>query len=110
MSEIIKHAAETGPCIVDIDVLEKEWDHRFMIHEAMTFKPESPYHFRLIKYTQGGHGECDLKVTISEEQAVEIIERLNLVRTTDTFFKSMATWRPAGVTERDAMEKINGGN
>lgn len=95
MAEIIKHFNMTGPCVIDIDILEKSWDHRFCLSQ---WKDE----FRLIQYVRRGSSNTKIKCTISSEQAQEIIERLELVRT-QSLFTSGASWRKEGVSEMDML-------
>lgn len=95
MNKLITEFQMTGPCTVDIDLLEKVWDHRFMLYD---YKDE----YRFIKYLRRGSACTDIKCDISNEQAQEIIARLKLVRST-SLFKSMGTWRPEGMSELDMM-------
>jgi hypothetical protein len=97
MSEIIKSFNMTGPCEIDIDLLEKKWDHRFWLSQWDT-------EFRLIKYLRRGSGCTEIKCTISNEQAQEIIQRLKLV-STGSIFRSGASWRKEGQSELDMRPK-----
>ncbi len=96
MSEIIKEYHMTGPCLIDIDLLEKKWDHRFWLKQ---WKDE----FTLIKYLRRGSGSTDIKCSITNEQAQEIIQRLKLVQTKNLMFNSASSWRKEGQSELDML-------
>jgi hypothetical protein len=93
MSELITQYQTTGPCTLDIDLLEKLWDHRFMLYDY-----ENTYRF--IKYLRRGSGCTEIKCDISNEQAQEIITRLKLVRTRG-ISPVIGTWRKEGMSEFD---------
>lgn len=90
---IIKQLNETGSCVVDIDALEKAWDHRFWLSQLNN-------EFRLVKYVRKGSEKTEIKCTLSDEQAREIIARLKLKQTQGNFISS-SSWRKEGGSEAD---------
>ena len=91
--EIIKAFKDTGPCVIDIDVLAKAWDHRFWLSQWGD-------DFRLIQYLRRGSPTTKIKCTISNEQARDIIKTLKLV-VSSSVFKSGFSWRKEGQSELD---------
>ncbi len=83
MKNVIKNYVITGPCTLYVDKLVKLWNDKFSI---------SQWHdeYRLVK--SRGKGES-LKATISTEQALEIIKKLNLLPVHDTLFKNGKSWK-----------------
>jgi hypothetical protein len=75
------------------------WDHRFVLFQSKN-------EFRLIQYICKGSQNTKLKCTISDSQAQEIIEKLNLVNSKD-FFLSNSTWRKDGFSELDMQRKLS---
>lgn len=106
----------TGPVKINIDILEKIWDYRFVIFKLKNFdfkkmkadvNYEPTYEYRLVRYLRRGSAACS-KVTISNDVAGEIIERLNLVFQTQGWpddSKSGGTYRKEGFSEFDLMKK-----
>lgn len=76
MGDIVIEFKNTGPCLVDIKEVAKAWDYRFLISEYEN-------DFQLIQYLRKGSDIRKLRVTISPEQAQEIIKELQLVKSTD---------------------------
>jgi hypothetical protein len=98
MQEIIKEFNMTGPCIIDIDALEQSWDHSFWLSQWGD-------EYRLIQYLRRGSGKTKIKCSISQEQAQEIIKRLELVHT-QSLFASGGSWRKVGASEFDMQPKL----
>lgn len=75
---------ETGPCEVDIEKVAKVWTDKFSLIQ---------YHedYTLLKY---GKGERPLmKVQVSETQAKEIIEKMNLLKVQNSVFVHGAEYK-----------------
>lgn len=98
MSDIIKEFKDTGPCIIDIELLKKKWDHRFVLSQ---WKDE----FRLIQYLRRGSSSTKIKCTISTEQAKEMISKLSLEEEKSGMFSSGSTWRKKGQSAFDMQRK-----
>jgi hypothetical protein len=82
MKKFITHFVETGPCTVNVNKVVKAWDNKFSI---------SRYHD---KYTLvRGKGERCAKITITSEQAKEIISKAKLLPIQDSFFRHGVTFR-----------------
>lgn len=97
MTEIIKEFNMTGACVIDVEALSKAWDHRFWLSQ---WKDE----YRLVQYLRRGSGRTKIKCDISPEQAQEIIQTLQLVRT-QALFASASSWRKQGQSEFDMQPK-----
>lgn len=98
MSEIIKQFNNTGPCIIDIDVLAEKWDHRFLLSQWQE-------QFKLVQYLRRGSAATKIKCAISIEQAKEIIDTLKLEQEKSGIFTSGSTWRKVGQSEFDMQRK-----
>ena len=78
---------DTGPCEIDVQAVVDRWDDTWFLSQWKM------HEFRLV------HGDAPvsdiirLKVTISEEQAKELIAELNLKSERSPVFASAATWR-----------------
>jgi hypothetical protein len=83
----------TGPCTLNIDLVEKLWDHRFVMYDYEN-------QFQFVKFLRRGSQCCEIKCDISTEQATEIIERLNLERKTE-MSPTIGCWRKAGMSGLD---------
>ena len=77
--------------------LIKSWDHRFLLSQ---WKNE----FKLIQYLRSGSELTKIKCTISNNQAQQIINNLDLVRT-QGLFNSSSSWRKYSHSELD-MQKV----
>lgn len=97
MQEIIKVFNATGNCIIDVDALEKSWDHRFLLTQWGE-------EYRLVQYLRKGSSSTKIKCDISQEQANDIIKKLKLV-STQTTFTSGKSWRKEGQSEFDMLVK-----
>lgn len=82
MHNLIIEFNTTGPCKVDVDKVVAGWSNEFSI---------SRWHddYRLIE----GNSEDCAKVTITQEQAQEIISKANLLQIKDALFKNGSTYR-----------------
>lgn len=76
MGDIVVEFKNTGPCLVDVKEVAKAWDYRFLLSEYEN-------DFQLIQYLRKGSDIRKLRVTISPEQAQEIIKELELVKSTN---------------------------
>ena len=93
MKDLITNFQTTGPCTVDVDKVAKAWNNEFSISQW-----EKDY--RLIRQDAKDPEIC-AKVTISNEQAEEIILKLNLLPIQSTIFRSGATYRSKGSIESE---------
>lgn len=84
---VIVNYVSSGPCEIDIEKTIKKWNHLWWIAE---WKADNSW--RLIKYHQINSPNTDLKVTIAEKQAKELIEKLKL-EAVNEIFNSAYTWR-----------------
>ena len=75
----------TGDCLIDIEETIKQWNEKFVILQW-----EETY--RLVKYRRLGQESTNIKVGIPNEQALELIEKLNL-QSTKGIFNSSKSWR-----------------
>jgi hypothetical protein len=97
MGDIVIEFKTTGPCIVDVKEVAKAWDYRFFISEYEN-------DFQLIQFLRKGSDIRKLKVTISPEQAQDIIQELQLVRDVDGSPVIFA-WRKEGQSFLDMRMK-----
>ncbi len=99
MKKLIKTFNETGNCEVYTDKVASAWDDRFSISQ---WKDE----YRLIKQVKLFE-EASAKVTISKEQAMEIIEKVKLLPI-QSMFPSGKTWRTANniISERNRISGL----
>ncbi len=90
----------TGICILNLKKLVKLWDDRYCITQ---YGKE----YRLV-YQPKLNKEEFCKVTISEEQALQIIEMSQLIPIKSSMFKTATTWRSiSNVTaEKQRLEKL----
>jgi len=70
-----------------VDIVVSKWSHLWYIAEW-----RSDNSWRLIKYSRKDSPNTDIKITISEKQAQELINKLNLV-SENQFFRSAYSWR-----------------
>lgn len=96
MGSFITVFNSTGPCEVDVDHVAKAWDHRFVLSQWGD-------EYRLIQYLRKGSEATKVKCTISAEQAKELIDKLQLVRTQE-MFASAGSWRKADWDFRSMMK------
>ena len=100
MEELIKTFNETGNCEVDTDKVANAWNDKFSI---------SQWHdeYRLIEYIELFKEEA-YKITISKEQAMEIIEKVKLLPIQSSFFRNGKTWRSESniISEKNRIENL----
>jgi len=83
LESVLKTMPYTGECDVDIEKAVAIWDNSFSISQ---WKDQ----YSLVKfYPDGDYG----KVTISKEQAHELIGKLNLFDEQSPIFRSGRTWK-----------------
>lgn len=94
MSELVTKFSDTGICEVDIEKVKEAWDNKFHI---------SQWHDQYRLLQQKG---C--KLTISEAQALQIIESIKLLPIKSSFFRNAITWRSESniVSEIERLEKM----
>lgn len=91
MSELIKEFNLTGPCIIDLTILYKKWNKTFTL---------AKYHDQYSLSKRNGKNG-GLKVSISSDQALEIINELKLVEIKDDTFNHARTYRSKNDIEKD---------
>lgn len=101
----VKPVPLTGNVTLNIDALEKIWDHRCVIYKNKDYKHNSTEAdtYRYVRFARRGSPVCS-KVTISAEQALEIIKRLELVESSG-FINSSSSFRKEGFSEFDLISK-----
>ncbi len=100
MDELIKNFNRTGNCEVDTDKVAKAWNDKFSI---------SQWHdeYRLIEdielFKEGAY-----KISISKEQALEIINKVKLLPIQSGFLKNAKTWRSQSniISEKKRIENL----
>ena len=83
MSDLIKEFKDSGNCIIDLPILYKKWNKTFTL---------SRYHSEYTLLKKKGKNN-NLKVSISESQALEIIKELNLLEVKSDTFNNASTYR-----------------
>lgn len=86
LDDVIVNFADTGNCEIDCSVVEKLWGRLWMLSQ---WNDE----YRLIKFQRKDSPNTRIKISISSDQANEVIGRLGLVRTQSAAFVSAADWR-----------------
>ena len=86
LDDIVTNFQSTGNCEFDIDLTVKKWNHTWSISQ---WRDE----FTLCKHLRMGTPCMRFKFRISEEDARELIDRLNLTRGQSPIFNSGGTWR-----------------
>jgi hypothetical protein len=97
MTDLVTEYHLSGNCTLNIDLVEKSWDHRFVLYDYQN-------QFQFVKFLRRGSGCRDVKCDISNEQAQEIIKRLQLVRTTG-MSPVIGSWRKEGLSDWDMRRK-----
>ena len=92
---IIGEFKMTGENTIDVDLVAKQWNHLWWLSE---WKRDN--NFRLIKYVRKDSPMTACKLTISPEQAKELIDKLNL-ESENSGFASGFSWR-----RREDMEYL----
>lgn len=89
----------TGACEIDVEKVISKWTYLWHISEWRNEESQ----WRLIKFIRKDSPNTDLKITISEKQAKELIQKLNLISTNE-LFKSAFSWRRQ--TDIDYLYKL----
>lgn len=86
-----------GECDIDTDRVKEEWDKEFdLIHCYERYDAKLDLHyatFRLIEYDPSDSEKYNLKVTIHQDDALEIIKELGLIPNRDYLIKSSIIYR-----------------
>lgn len=86
-----------GESDIDTDRVKEEWDKEFdLIHCYERYDAKLDLHyttFRLIEYDPSDLEECNLKVTIHQDDALEIIKGLGLIPNRDYRIKCSIIYR-----------------
>ena len=85
LNDIVTNFQSTGNCEVDVDLVCEKWNHTWGVYQWRDT-------YRLIKMVRLGTPNTRIKVSISPEQAKEIIDRLKLDGESGGF-SSATTWR-----------------
>jgi hypothetical protein len=101
MEKLILEFNETGPCKVDVTKITETWDDRFSISQWNN-------EYRFIKQKKLLEEPVEVKATISEDQAKELIKKVGLLPIPDSFFASGTTWRTKSniISEKDRIQAI----
>lgn len=97
MKQFLNTFQETGICELKVGLLIKKWKDNFSIYTS----DNKEYRFAI----DGKKGRCS-RVTISEEQAVEIIKSIGLLEIKSPVFNSARTFRNKSFIE-NAINKTN---
>lgn len=87
--DVVTEFHNVGPCVVDIPLLVKMWDWKWRIGQ---YKNEYRLH-KIKTYRKKEINGYQLRVTISEEQAIELIHSCNLEYMKCSVFRHGGTWR-----------------
>lgn len=100
MEELIKEFKETGPCLVDVEKVVSAWNNKFSISQYGD-------KYTLVEQIEL-YKEEHYKVVITEEQAIQIIEKAGLLQIKSTIFLKASTWRSKSniISEIERFEKI----
>ena len=85
LDDVVTNFQSTGNCEIDVDLVVNKWNHTWWIAQWKDT-------YRLIKFLRMGTASTRIKVGISEQQAKELIEKLNL-DSEGGGFTSATTWR-----------------
>ena len=85
MEDIVTEYNITGTCVVDVDRVVKKWNHLWTLSQWKET-------IRLVKMLRKDSSIRALKVEISNEQATDLIKRLDLVNRPSGLFSSASTW------------------
>ena len=84
LDDCVTDAPSTGECKIDLDIAEKYFNKKSLISEYNGV-------YRLIRFTHKYN--VVLKVTISEKDAKELTERLDLVMIPNGIFAKASTYK-----------------
>lgn len=93
-SIILGEFSRTGSVRIDTDLVSERWNHLYFLSEWRDDDTE----WRLIKFVRKDSPITETKLTISSNQAKELIEKLGLVETSEAF-RSGFSWRREVDTE-----------
>ena len=93
MSKYISEFKEYGESTLNIDVVLKYWNKK---HALTIYNGDKGKEYEFIVSGKGG-----LKTRISENQAVEIIEKLNLIYVQDSLFVRCGCYYPASYVKSE---------
>ncbi len=95
MNNLITEYHETGVCIIDVNNVCKKWSDKFTILQF-----QDNYTFVIF----GAKGVYKTKVKISQEQAKEIINSMQLLTIKDSFFTNAKAYMTRKFVERKYMK------
>jgi len=88
-NDIFKEFKSVGPCRLNVEVVKKEWHDRARILRY----DDSPVEYTLYENSSGQFEESGVKVTISQNEALQLIEDLNLKAYPDPIFQQATIYR-----------------
>jgi hypothetical protein len=86
---------DTGVNTIDIDLVVSKWNHLWVLIEW-----ERDNSWRLVKYLRKDSPITNFKLTISPEQAKDLILKLDLISSNSGIFNSGFSWR----TKKDMIK------
>jgi len=91
--KLITDYQQTGICTIDVEKVCKAWTDKFII---------SQYHdeYSLIKFLRG---ENKYRVSISKDQALEVINKAELAQVKSDLFKYAWTYKKAGFIQSEII-------
>lgn len=99
-SIIIGEFQMTGANKINVDLVIKKWNHLWWISE---WRNEEDHKWRIVKYIRKDSPLTEIKLTMSSEQAKELIDKLGLVEEWCGVFRSGYSWRKQ--SDVDALEE-----
>ncbi len=99
--KLVKEFNDTGPCILDIEELQKSWDHRYVLYQNDV---DGKTTFRFIKFLRRGSEYTEVKCDVSNAHAKDIIFKLNLEQSF-TMWRITSKWMKPGQSDFDMRAK-----
>lgn len=97
MHEFVSEYHISGNCVLNTELVIKHWDHRFVLYDYEG-------QFQFVKFLRRGSSCREVKCDISNEQAGELILKINLVRTT-YLSPVIGSWYKEGMSDWDMRRK-----
>jgi hypothetical protein len=114
MKAIIKTYNETGCCEIHVPKVVKAWTDKFTILKRVWYYETHGIgsygtKYTLVQYRKNGKGTTNLKIEISETQALELISLLDLKCIVDITFRKAWSYKQAGFikTEIERLKEIH---
>lgn len=97
---IIQEGGGTGVYSIDVKRAARLWNPQWSISEYLNYTTDEP-EYTLFVLRKGKKYTKRLKVRISTEQAMELIEKLKLVKVASTAFRRAATYHTSGYIDAE---------